>query len=332
MLNPLTLKLPDLKLRKHAALVAVVQSFALILLVGSMPLAMCAQTASPEAPKASADAAQTAPKPGLWRLKGVHGTMYLFGTRHSVKKGVAWETETIKNALKDSSVLYLPVAGLDEDTRTELKRVRITLGVDAEHPLSSKISKEDLGMLDAAAKQLGAPGESIMEHVQPWVAWLYIESLPEKKAGTDSGAVLNGALDDEAQTAGKTVKGLSTADAELRAIAELPLDVQIQLLHASLVDLDSEADRIQAIQEAWLRGDVQGMITNGIDDLKAKVPAVYEALNVNGDKRYAAKLMGLLKDPQTGTIFVALPASDVIGPDGVLSVLEKHGVAAERVE
>jgi uncharacterized protein YbaP (TraB family) len=331
------LKSVALKLRKHAVLVAGMQTLVLLILGGSITISIPAQTAATASaegakPGTSADAAQPAPKPALWRLKGTHGTMYLFGTRHNVQKGVAWETETIKKALKDSSTVYLPVAGLDEETRTEMKKVRITLGVDAEHPLSSKISKEDLEMLDAAAKQLGAPGESIMEHVQPWVAWLYIESLPEKKAGTDAGLVVNGALDDEAQDAGKAVKGLTTADAEIRSIAELPLDLQIQLLHASLVDIDTEAARIQAIQEAWLAGDVEAMISKGIDDMKAKVPAVYEALNVKEDKRYAAKLMGFLKDPQLGTIFVALPASDVIGPDGVLSLLEKHGVAAERVE
>jgi uncharacterized protein YbaP (TraB family) len=40
----------------------------------------------------------------------------------------------------------------------------------------------------------------------------------------------------------------------------------------------------------------------------------------------------LLKDPKTGTLFVAIGAAHLAGPDSVLKMLEKKGYKAERVE
>jgi uncharacterized protein YbaP (TraB family) len=53
---------------------------------------------------------------------------------------------------------------------------------------------------------------------------------------------------------------------------------------------------------------------------------------VKRNERFADALAAVLKDPATGTDFVAIGAAHLAGPDSVLTMLEKRGYRAERVE
>jgi hypothetical protein len=52
--------------------------------------------------------------PAIWRVKGKHGTVYLFGSVHVMKPNVQWETPKVKSAFDASDLLYLEVANLDD--------------------------------------------------------------------------------------------------------------------------------------------------------------------------------------------------------------------------
>src|ERR1700722_7562415 len=135
--------------------------------VGILAVVSVAGAQAPAAPAVTAN-------PAMWKVKGVHGTVYLFGSVHVMKPDVQWETAKVKDALKSSDVLYLEVAEVGPDEMEKLHPVIMQMGMDMEHPLSSKISKDDVAALDAAVKDSGMPGltsEQMMEPMQPWLVY-----------------------------------------------------------------------------------------------------------------------------------------------------------------
>ena len=113
-----------------------------------------------------------APNPALWQVKGVHASVYLFGTVHVMKKDLQWETPKIKEALKASDTLYLEITDVDMTSVAKVQPLVMQLGLDPGHPLSTKLSPEDITALDEAVKKMGLPGEAAIEPMRPWLVYL----------------------------------------------------------------------------------------------------------------------------------------------------------------
>jgi hypothetical protein len=102
------------------------------------------------------------------------------------------------------------------------------------------------------------------------------------------------------------------------------------MLHKDLVELDESTAETNEIVAAWERGDVEKIAKIDNNELAAKYPDEYKRLVVDRNQRWVTTLEGLLKDPATGTVFVAVGAAHLAGPDSVIRLLEKDGFKVER--
>jgi uncharacterized protein YbaP (TraB family) len=275
---------------------------------------------------------QTMATPAMWSVKGVHGTVYLFGSIHVMKAGVEWETAKVKAALGASDTIYLEVADIDPDAVQKLQPVVMQMGMDPQNPLSTKIPKADVELIDAAAKSLGAPGEAAFEPMKPWLVYLAMSVLPAIQAGYQPDSGVDQKINAEAKAAGKRVLGFETAEQQLHYISDFPEAEQVELLHQTLVDLPKSAARMDDMVAEWERGDVDKIAEMENGDMKVKHPALYDRLLLKRNEQFADVLAGLLKDPKTGTVFVTIGAAHLAGPESVQKMLEKKGFSAVRVE
>ena len=281
---------------------------------------------------AQAPAVKVEATPAMWKVKGVHGTVYLFGSVHVMKPEVQWETAKVKAALAESDLLYLEIPDVDPEAMKALQPLALQMGMDMEHPLSTKISKDDVALLDTAVKGLGMPGESSFEPLRPWMVYTILSVLPATKAGyaTDSG--IDAKMAAEAKAQKKPIKGFETAEAQLHFLADMPESQQIEMLHKALIDLPKSQAQLDDMVGDWTRGDVDKIAAMENDEMKVKYPDLYEKLLVQRNKHFAEVLTGMLKDPSTGTVFVTIGAAHLAGPDGVGKMLEKNGYTVARVE
>jgi uncharacterized protein YbaP (TraB family) len=287
-------------------------------------------------PAAAAQSAGTASAvihahPALWMVKNGKTTVYLFGTVHVMKKDVDWETTEVTNALKSSSALYLEIADTGPDAQKALQPMVMSLGIDAGHPLSTKISKEDVAALDAALKPLGQ-GEAAIEPMQPWLVYLTVSMLPAMQAGYDLTSGIDQQLQKEAVAAGKPVKGFETAEGQLHVLADFPQAEQVALLHETIQELPKAVDQTNEMVADWESGNVAAIAKMENEDLEKKHPDLYKKLLVDRNVAIADKIAALLKDSATGTVFVGVGAAHLAGPDSIQKDLEKQGFAAVRVE
>lgn len=266
--------------------------------------------------------------PAIWRVKGKHGTVYLFGSVHVMKPNVQWESAKVKAALDGSDLLYLEIANIDDVASAQ--PIVMQFGIDVAHPLSTKISKDDEALLDAAAKTMGLPGAQSFEPMQPWLVSVTLSTLPMVKAGYDPKSGIDMKLLAQAKGEQKTVKGFETMAEQMHMIADVPLEQQVKMLHKDLVDMDKEAAQTNDLVAAWEKGDVENIGKIDNDELALKYPEEYKRVVVDRNTKWTSTLDGLLKDPATGTVFVVVGAAHLAGPDSVLKMLEKDGWKVER--
>ena len=284
--------------------------------------------AQEKSPAPDQSAATVEATPAIWRVQGAHGTVYLFGSIHVMRPNVDWQTAKIKDAFAASDELYVEVANLDDSSAA--LPVAMQLGMDPAHPLSSKISKDDVALLDKAAKSMGLPGEQVFERMQPWLASMTLSVMPMLKDGYAPKSGVDVTLLAEAKDAGKTVKGFETMAQQVHLLADLPQAEQVKMLHRDLTETDKAAAEMNEMVEAWEKGDVDTIAKLENSELEAKDPAAYQRLVVERNKNWAATLDGVLKDPATGTVFVAVGAAHLAGPDSVIRMLEKDGWKVQR--
>jgi uncharacterized protein len=289
-------------------------------------------SAASGAAQASAPAAASGKKtmatPAIWRVKGTHGTLYLFGSVHVMKPNVDWETGKVKAAFDSADTLYLEIANIDDTAAAQ--PLLLQYGLDPAHPLSDKISKEDVAALDTAVKAIGMPGETMMEPMRPWLVSMTLSVLPMVNAGYAPDSGVDMLLLKQSKQAKKPVKGFETLEQQVHFLADVPEAEQITMLHKDLTELDKSTAQMNELVAAWEKGDVEriGAIDN--EELATKYPAVYQRMVVDRNTRWASTLDGLLKDPATGTVFVAVGAAHLAGPDSVIKMLEKDGWKVER--
>ena len=284
---------------------------------------------------AHADPAQVSPmpapepnaNPALWKVQGPHETVYLFGTVHVMKPEVRWQTKKVIDAFGKSDTLYLEVAKLDD--MAAVQPLMMQLGMDQEHPLSTKISAADKAALDKAVKDLGMPGEQMLEPMQPWMAYMTLSVLPMIKAGYSPTAGVDMAIAQMAKDGNKPVAGFETMEQQLHYFADFPQAQQVLLLHDELSELADSTSKMNDMISAWEKGDVETIAKLENEGI-AQSPELYKKLVVERNARFADELGKLLASDKPATVFVAIGAAHLAGPDSVQKDLEAKGFKVTR--
>ena len=265
--------------------------------------------------------------PALWVAKSATATVYLFGTVHVLPEGAKWHYPTLDKSLADSGTLYMEE---DDDNPVGVQMLVLQYGMDLQHPLSEQLDDADRARLDAAAKAIALPGgTATLNAMKPWLAALTITVAPIVKAGYDPRSGADKQLQRAFKADGKTVDAFETAEQQIQYFADLPSTLQLDLLRNVLDDYAKGPAQIKALIHAWQTGDVDAIATNVNGSMREQYPDLYEVLLVDRNRNFAKQIGTLLQGD--GTVFVAIGAGHLAGPDGVQAQLAKLGTETERV-
>lgn len=265
--------------------------------------------------------------PALWVAKSATATVYLFGTVHVLPEGAKWHYPALDKALADSDTLYMEE---DDDDPVGMQMLVLQYGMDLQHPLSEQLNDTDRARLDAAAKAIALPGgAATLNAMKPWLAALTITVAPIVKAGYDPKSGADKQLQRTFKADGKTVDAFETAEQQIKYFANLPAALQLDLLRNVLDDYAKGPAQIKALIYAWQAGDVDAIAKNVNGSMREQYPDLYDVLLVDRNKNFTRRIETLLKGH--GTIFVAIGAGHLAGPDSVQAQLAKLGSETERV-
>lgn len=265
--------------------------------------------------------------PALWVAKSATATVYLFGTVHVLPEDARWHYPALDKAIADSDTLYVEE---DDDDPVGMQMLVLQYGMDLQHPLSQQLDDTDRARLDAAAKAIALPGgATTLNAMKPWLAALTITVAPIVKAGYDPKSGADKQLQHAFKADGKTVDAFETAEQQIRYFASLPSTLQLDLLRNVLDDYAKGPTQIKALIRAWQTGDVDAIARNMNGSMREQYPDLYEVLLVGRNRNFAKKIATLLQGH--GTIFVAIGAGHLAGPDSVQAQLSKLGLDSKRV-
>jgi len=284
-----------------------------------LSLPACAQ--QPAQPARAANDAD----PALWVVKDKDTTVYLFGTIHVLKPGLTWFDEAVKTAFDRSDEVKLEIVLPDPAAMQGL--VQATgVAAPGTPPLTQRLPEAKRAAFTKAVTDLGLPANAL-DTFKPWLAATQLSVAPLSKLGYDS---TNGPeqVITAAKQANKPLTGLETPEQQLGFFGSLSDKAQLDFLVSTVDELPKLNDQMASMVDDWAKGDPDALAREMNDELKSS-PEVAKVLLTDRNARWAAWIKQRMAKP--GTVFVAVGAGHLAGPDSVQAQLAKLGVKAERV-
>ena len=265
-------------------------------------------------------------QPALWVIRQGSSTMYLFGTVHLLSSETQWRYPALEHALSASDALLIEQT---DDDAEHMHALVLRYGLDPAHPLSSKLTRaENARLAEVAQATDGTDNLAMLQIMRPWLAALTLTMAPLKQAGLQASLGIDKSLQAQMRAAGKPILALETAEQQVRLLADMPPAAELALLRATLHEGTHGSTAMTQMISAWLNGDVAAIAQWQEAELGQRNSDLYRRLLVKRNHAWAKRLARQLQQP--GTIFVAVGAGHLAGPDSLQVQLENLGITAVR--
>ena len=274
---------------------------------------------------ATGAAAQTG-RSFLWKVQSGTNVMYLAGSVHALTVDAYPLNPAYQRAFEASSTLVEEIDLAEADPLTGglglLAKGMYTDG----RTFNTVVSKETAALV--AEKLKGTPlALELIQPMKPWMVMLMLEALGAQTAGLDPQLGLDKHFYDLANEKGKQVIGLETAESQMDRFDKMPERMQEQMLRSELEEMETEQSSLRSILTAWQNGDaatIEKMLLGSFSDN----PAAYNSLITERNRNWMPQLETCLKRPSP--CFVVVGAAHVVGPQGLLAMLQQRGYKVEQ--
>ena len=264
-------------------------------------------------------------KPALWKVADADTTIYLFGTIHVLKPGTIWFEGPVARAFSASDQLVLEMV---EPPPAEANEIMMRHAVDPDGPpLTIKIGPKDAARFRSLMQSLGVD-PAALEAMEPWFVATLASLLPLQKLGYDPESGVDRALAKSAHDLGKPILGLETMAQQIAYFDTLPEPDQITMLQETLDEAPNMAKLANDMTQDWALGhteDLARLMNKGMD----KTPHLTRVLLTERNQRWADWITQRLTTP--GTVFVAVGAAHLAGPESVQARLTRRKLPVARI-
>jgi len=287
--------------------------------LAAIALAGCASGSEPQFP----------PGPALFVARDADSTMYLFGTLHIRRPGVAWGGAQAQAGLAATEEVWTELE-ISPETDAQTQSLALRYGLAAQgRPLSSYFNAEENARINATAQRLGLQPQ-MLEAMKPWLAGITFAVLPMVQAGYDPNAGADRMIDAFGDANGKTMRAFETAEDQISMLAGFSDEVQRQMLLEAVEEAEEGSGEMDAMATAWETGDLRALERYVITDMREEYPDFYDVLLVRRNNAWVEVLNRELQG--SGVDFVAVGAGHMLGPQGLIAQLRARGYTVERVE
>ena len=195
-------------------------------------------------------------------------------------------------------------------------------------PLSERVPADLRPKLEAAIAESKIPA-AVFNQMETWLAAITFIQLRLQQIGMDGKHGVEEVLKQQFTAGSKPIGQLETNAEQLGYFDTLPADAQVELLRGAVDDKEAFRAELDAMLTAWARGDVGG-IAKSFDANLVDVPALREALISRRNASWSNWIERRMGQP--GTVFVAVGAGHLAGPDSVQQYLQGRGYKVRRVQ
>ena len=286
-------------------------------------VALCTSTLGYTSPAAQTTAAG---KHFLWTVRSEANVLYLAGSVHALGADAYPLPAVFEQAFEASGTLVEEL-NLADTASLSAAPTLLAKGLYGDgRTFESAVSKETATMVAQHFKQIGLP-MNMIRLMKPWMVMLMLTAFEVQKLGLDANLGLDKYFYDKAVTAKKPVIGLETAEFQIDRFDTMPDVVQEQMLRSTLTELDAQGNELKSMIVAWQRGDT-ATIEQRVRSSFAGYPAAYASLIAERNRNWIPQLQMCLSSPTP--CFVVVGAAHMVGPDGLLALLQQKGYKVEQ--
>jgi len=282
-----------------------------------------AAAASPQAALPDAD-------PAMWVVRDDDTIIYLFGTFHLLDGKTDWFNDEIRQAFDQSQELVFEIELPKDPTKVAevMGPLVLRYAVDPKgRSLASRLSPEQNKKLGEALATIGAPAAAF-DKFEPWFVNMTLSAVAAQKAGLTGANGAEEVLRRAAQGRNMTMGALETLEGQIQMFDNMPEEQQLAQLKATLDEIEEADETLPRMLKVWNAGDAEGLeqvMNEGLDEQ----PELRRALLENRNKAWAEWIAQRLARP--GTVFMAVGAGHLVGPDSVQNFLAKRSIQGQRV-
>lgn len=268
------------------------------------------------------------PVPMLWKLSDADSSVYLLGSFHMLKAQDYPLDTSVEAAYADAGVVVFelpPEAMQDSDVQGKfLKAAQFSDGRTLRGVLPDEVEQKLAAFMGGEAAVAGS------DTLQPWYLALNMSVMMVVQAGFDPNLGLDMHFMQRAQADGKPTRGLETIDDQLAALAGAPMDEQIYALEEALKPAAEMREKFDTLYQAWRAGDATAVEQEMVREMNEHTPVSARLLADERNQKWLPQVQTMLATDQNHLVIVG--ALHLLGDSGLVSLLQKQGLAVERVQ
>lgn len=280
------------------------------------------------APAAAAAATTQKANPAMWMVKDSDTTIYLFGTFHLMAPGIDWNHGKVKTAFESADTLRLEIANMEAEAPIIANLMASKGQLPPGKTIYDGLTEAQKSALGTIIAQSGFPPQAIQQ-MQPWMGSLILAMGLYQKLGLDPNQGVDKTLDGLARAANKPVEGFETGAEQIGFFANLTDQQQKAMLVSTIEDWDQATTMLNDMIDAWKTGNADKLGELMTTSLRTQ-PELAKLILTDRNERWAEWVSARMAKP--GTVFVAVGAGHLSGPDSVQAFLKQKGIASSRVE
>ncbi len=261
--------------------------------------------------------------PLVYELASADGTVegWLIGTIHALPPGTEWRTPATDKAVREADMLVVEIKGLGDEGG-----VARTFAALSASPGLPPLGQRVPPGLAAPLADLLARADTSPDRFASTETWAAAIALARIDAVGDPASGVDRAL--LGDFAGRPVRELEGAAAQLAIFDRLPEAQQRAMLAAVVRESENARKDPERLQRAWLAGDAASIEASTREGFLAD-PALRAALLTGRNNRWAEAIIPLLE--QSPRPLVAVGTAHLVGPDGLVALLEARGYRVRRI-
>lgn len=275
-----------------------------------------------------AEASQGPGSPAMWKLTDDDTTIHMFGTVHLLRPELEWRSDALDQAIADADTIVFEVDMKSPEAQRAIATDFLQRGMfDDGRTLKDVLGDEDEAVISAAFDSIGVPIDA-MNTFEPWMASVNLGVMKLVNDGYDPNSGVESVIEAEADEAGKSFGYLEQISQQTDAFDLLPEDEQISMLYETALLLDESPQMLDLLVDEWADGDIEGiakLVAN--PDGYGFTDAAYQSLLVKRNEAWVPQIEAMLDEP--GSVFIAVGAGHLAGPDSVVTMLRDKGYEIE---
>lgn len=263
----------------------------------------------------------------VWKVQRDSHVLYLGGTVHLLRESDFPLPQEYGIAYENSSELVFET---DLDSMNDLAvqaSLLKHLSYGDGQSLRTVLNEEAYSALEMYTASIGLP-LPMLEKFKPGMIISTLQVLEFQKIGFTPMGV-DAYFNSLAAKDGKTVGQLETIDAQIGFLASMGEGNESEFILLSLKDLADTVNVMEDMIAAWRSGDNNVLSELFVDDMLTEAPEVYDSLLKQRNLNWMPQLETMLTNELTE--FVLVGAAHLVGPDGLLALLEAKGYQVSQL-